>query len=46
MSDFPTGKAHISFSELKMWNECPYKRKLVYQDKLKGFQGNIFTRAS
>tara|TARA_Y100001938_G_scaffold146699_1_gene226118 strand:- start:883 stop:1677 length:795 start_codon:yes stop_codon:yes gene_type:complete len=35
--------AHISFSELKMWSECPYKRKLVYQDKLKGFQGNIFT---
>lgn len=34
---------HISFSELKMWNECPYKRKLVYGDRIKGFQGNIFT---
>ncbi len=35
--------SHISFSELKIWNECPYKRKLVYQDKIKGFEGNIFT---
>ena len=35
--------SHISFSELKNWNECPFKRKLVYQDKIKGFQGNIYT---
>jgi len=35
--------SHISFSELKIWNECPFKRKLVYQDKIKGFEGNIFT---
>ena len=35
--------SHISFSELKMWNECPFKRKLVYPDKINGFEGNIFT---
>lgn len=35
--------SHISFSEFKIWNECPFKRKLVYQDKIKGFEGNIFT---
>ena len=34
---------HISFSELKIWKECPHKRKLIYEDKLKGFQGNIYT---
>lgn len=33
----------ISFSELKNWKECPYRHKLVYVDKLPGFQGNEFT---
>jgi ATP-dependent exoDNAse (exonuclease V) beta subunit len=36
-------RQHISFSELKIWKECPHKRKLIYEDKLKGFQGNIYT---
>ena len=36
-------KKHISFSELKIWAECPYKHKLKYIDKVKGFTGNIFT---
>ena len=31
---------HISFSELKIWNECPYKHKLVYIDKIKEFKGS------
>ena len=35
--------SHISFSELKMWSECPFKRKLVYGDRVKGFQGNLYT---
>ena len=35
--------SHISFSELKIWNECSFKHKLVYQDKLKGFVGNLYT---
>ena len=36
-------KKHISYSELKMWAECPRKHKLVYIDKLKGFTGNEYT---
>lgn len=34
---------HISFSELKTWDECPFKRKLVYQDKIKVFTSNEYT---
>ncbi len=34
---------HISFSEIKIWNECAYKHKLVYLDKLKEFHGNEHT---
>jgi len=36
-------KEHISYSELKTWAECPFKHKLVYIDKKKGFTGNEFT---
>jgi hypothetical protein len=36
-------KQHISFSELRTWAECPFKHKLQYIDKLKGFTGNVFT---
>jgi len=35
--------SHVSFSALKLWHECPFKHKLVYIDKLKGFEGNIHT---
>lgn len=34
---------HISFSELKTWDECPFKRKLIYQDKIKVFTSNEYT---
>jgi hypothetical protein len=34
---------HISFSELKIWNECAWKHKLVYLEKIKAFQGNEYT---
>jgi hypothetical protein len=34
---------HISFSELKIWAECPFKHKLMYIDKIKGFVGNEYT---
>ena len=34
---------HISFSELKNWNFCPFYHKLTYIDKLKGFTGNEYT---
>jgi len=34
---------HVSFSEIKIWKECAWKHKLVYLDKLKGFEGNEYT---
>jgi len=34
---------HISYSELKIWAECPFKHKLMYIDKIKGFIGNEYT---
>ena len=34
---------HISFSALKLWNECPWKHKLVYLDGIKAFEGNEHT---
>jgi len=36
-------RSHISFSELKIWNECAYKHKLVYKDNIKEFLGNEHT---
>ena len=33
----------ISFSELKVWNECPFKHKLVYIDEIDKFKGNEYT---
>jgi len=34
---------HISYSELKTWAECPFKRKLIYLDRVRKFVGNEFT---
>ena len=34
---------HISYSEWKNWSICPYYHKLTYIDKVKQFQGNIYT---
>ena len=34
---------HISFSELKNWNFCPFYHKLVNLEKIKGFKGNEHT---
>ena len=36
-------RKHISFSEVKIWDECPYKHKLVYIDDVKKFHGNEHT---
>lgn len=36
-------RKHISFSELKKWNSCPYSRKLAYEDGIKLFNGNSYT---
>ena len=27
-NSFPTGKPNISFSEVKIWDECPYKHEI------------------
>lgn len=35
--------AHISFSALKIFSECPHKYKLAYIDEKKKFSGNEFT---
>jgi len=37
-SKFLTGKAHVSFSEVKHWKECPYRHKLLYIDKIDIFE--------
>ena len=34
---------HISYSELKNWEQCPYKHKLVNIDKINNFTGNEYT---
>ena len=36
-------RSHISYSELKIWNECTYKHKLIYIDEEKQFLGNEYT---
>lgn len=35
--DWPTGKPHISYSELSTWMECAYRHKLLYIDDLGTF---------
>lgn len=39
----PTGKPHISFSELATWLDCPRKHRLSYVDGLGTFAGNEHT---
>jgi len=34
---------HISFSEIKIWQECAHKHKLYYIDGLRVFKGNEYT---
>jgi hypothetical protein len=34
---------HVSYSEIKLWHECPHKHKLQYVDKIDGFKGNLHT---
>jgi len=35
--------SHISFSEMKIWNECSYRHKLEYLEGLRSFMGNEYT---
>ena len=34
---------HVSFSSLKNWDFCPFYHKLTYIDKIRLFQGNVYT---
>ena len=34
---------HISYSALKNWDFCPFYHKLTYIDKIKIFNGNVYT---
>lgn len=34
---FPTGKKHVSFSEVKAWKECSWRHKLYHIDKIDEF---------
>mgnify|MGYP003114114040 CR=1 FL=1 len=42
MSDWPTGKPHISFSEVKLHSECSYRYKLTYIDNLDAYEENPY----
>ena len=35
--------SHISFSEMKIWNECSYRHKLEYLEGHRSFKGNEYT---
>ncbi len=37
----PTGKAHISFSEIKNWSECSFRHHLAYVKKINKFVPNV-----
>ena len=37
-NNFPTGKKHVSFSEIKCWKECSYRHKLAHIEKIDTFE--------
>lgn len=39
---FPENKKHVSFSEIKLWKECPHRHKLVYIDKLESYEASPY----
>jgi hypothetical protein len=43
MNDFPTGKMHVSFSEVKTWKECGWRHKLIHVDKVPGDPPSVHT---
>jgi len=38
MKELPTGKPHVSYSEVRCWKECPWRHKLVHIDKISIFE--------
>lgn len=43
MTTFPTGKPHVSFSEVKTWKECGWRHKLVHIEKVPGDPPSVHT---
>lgn len=39
----PTGRPHLSYSEVKTWLDCGWMHKLVHIDKLSKFEPSIFS---
>ena len=39
---FPTGKGHVSFSEVKNWAECPFRHNLLYVEKINVYKDNPY----
>mgnify|MGYP003626823700 CR=1 FL=1 len=39
---FPTGKPHVSYSEIKIWKECTWKHKKMYIDKIQTWEDNPY----
>lgn len=35
---FPTGKPHVSYSEVRAWKECSWRHKLIYVDRIDKFK--------
>jgi len=42
MTDFPTNKGHVSYSEVRNWKECPFRHKLLYIDKIDTFEDSPY----
>ena len=38
---FPTGKPHVSFSEIRSWSECSFRHKLQQIDKIDAWRPSI-----
>ena len=39
---FPTGKSHVSFSEVKAWAECPFRHHLMYVEGINTYVDNPY----
>lgn len=42
VDEFPTGKKHISYSEVKNWAECPFRHHLMYVEKINTYKDNPY----
>jgi len=42
LEDLPTGKPHVSYSEVKNWRECSWRHRLIYVKKVDVFKPSPF----